>query len=46
MLFAGVAILGSLSRTLFGTGLFSGLVIFLVFAGGFFSLTLRMQQPI
>jgi hypothetical protein len=37
MLFTGVAILGAHFRTILGTSLFSGLVIFLVFTGGFCS---------
>jgi hypothetical protein len=40
MLFAGVAILGTHFRTIFGVGLFSGLVIFLVFTGDFCSFIL------
>jgi hypothetical protein len=39
-LFAGVAILGTHFRTILGTGLFSGLVIFLVFRGDFCSFVL------
>jgi hypothetical protein len=40
MLFAGVAILGTHFRTILGTGLFFGLVIFLVFTGWLSSLVL------
>jgi hypothetical protein len=40
MLFAGVAIFGTHFRTILGTGLSSGLVIFLVFIGGFSSFVL------
>jgi hypothetical protein len=40
MLFAGIAILGTHFRTIFGTSLFSSLVIFLVFIGGFCSFVL------
>jgi hypothetical protein len=40
MLFVGIAILGTHFRTILGTSLFSGLVIFLVFTGGFCSFVL------
>jgi hypothetical protein len=40
MLFAGIAILGTHFRTILGMGLFSGLVIFLVFTSGFCSFVL------
>jgi hypothetical protein len=40
MLFAGVAILGTHFHTILGAGLFFGLVIFLVFTGGFCSFIL------
>jgi hypothetical protein len=40
MLFVGVAILGTHFCTIFGAGLFSGLVIFLVSTGGFCSFIL------
>jgi hypothetical protein len=36
MLFAGVAFLATHFRTILGAGLFSGLVIFLAFIGGFY----------
>jgi hypothetical protein len=44
MLFAGIAILGTHFRTILDMGLFSGLVIFLVFTGGFCSFVLTDQQ--
>jgi hypothetical protein len=40
MLFAGVEILGTHFRTILGVGLFSGLVIFLVFTCNFCSFIL------
>jgi hypothetical protein len=40
MLFAGVAILGTHFRTILGTGLFFGFVVFLVFTGSFCSFEL------
>jgi hypothetical protein len=41
MLFLGIAILGTHFRTILGAGLFSGLVILLVFTEGFCSFLLR-----
>jgi hypothetical protein len=45
MLFAGIAILGTHFHTILGTGLSSGLVIFLVFTGGFSSFVLTDATP-